>query len=81
MNALPFSHQPRLFHRNLVQDAPKICPADPHAVDQFRFSVSTQQVYLRLSGPGDMNMRRLLILRVDHETEAESAVNNDQPIL
>ncbi|ODS56831.1 MAG: hypothetical protein ABS40_08555 [Agrobacterium sp. SCN 61-19] len=81
MNALPFFHKPRLFHRNLVQDAAKIGTADPHAVDQFRFSVSTQQVYLRLSGPGDMNMRRLVILRVDHETEAESAMNNNHPTL
>jgi hypothetical protein len=77
MDPLPFRHQPGLFGRNFTHDASKVGPCNPDAVDQFRSTVSAKQVDLRLSGPCDVNMCRLMILRVDHEAEAESAMDND----
>src|SRR5690554_6696191 len=81
MNALPFAQKFASMFRNLDQQTPQVAPLDADTVDQFGRTVRAKQIDLGLSGSGDMDVRRVVIESVDHEPEAEGAVDDDHPRL
>ena len=61
-----FGHQP-----------PLVRSLDANEVDRFGSAIGANQVDLRLPRPGDMNMSRFMIERVDDEPETVGAVNDN----
>ncbi|MDQ0423343.1 hypothetical protein J2045_004395 [Peteryoungia aggregata LMG 23059] len=62
---------------DFVQDSSEVGTLDAYAIDEFRVSILAEQIDLRLPGAGDVDMRGLMILCVDHEAKAECAMNNN----
>jgi len=78
MNAFPFQQELGTAISHLDQQATQIGPLDSNAVDQLGQALRSQKVDLGLSRSGDMNMGWFVIERVDDDTEAERAMNDDQ---
>jgi hypothetical protein len=78
MNPLP--HLQKLISplEHLCDQAAHIGPLDADAEHHFGRAARAEQVDFRLSGPGDVDVRRFMIECVNDEPEAVSAVNDNQ---
>ncbi len=70
----------RSVRGHLVHQPAHVGPLDSDTLDRLRCAAWTEQVDLRLSRPGDVDMGRLMILRVDYEAEAMGTVDDDHAI-
>ena len=59
----------------LRHQAAHVGALDADALDHLRLAIRAEQIDLRLSCAGDVNMRGLMIQGVDHEPKAKGAVN------
>jgi hypothetical protein len=78
MDALPSFEQFFAVIHHFAEQPPHVGFLDADAEHQFRNAIRSDEIDFRVSFADDMDMRRLVIGRVDHETEAASAVHDEQ---
>jgi len=77
MNPLPFPQERVSALDHFSEQSPQIRPLDANAPCQLRPTSRSQEVDLRLAlSPDDVNMRRLMIERVNYEPETMSVVDD-----
>jgi hypothetical protein len=77
MNALPFLKKVVATLSNFGNEPPKVGTLDADAGNDLWIAASAQQVDFRLPWPGDVNMHRFVIGRVNDKPEAVGAVNDN----
>lgn len=65
-----------MLHR-FSHQAAQVGALDADALDHLRLAIGTEQIDLRLSCAGDVNVRGFVIQGVDHEPRSESAMNHN----
>ena len=74
---LPFLQELVLALDYLCHQPPLVRSFDADEIDRFGSAIGTRQVDLRLPRPGDMDVRRFMICRVDNDPETMGAVNDN----
>jgi hypothetical protein len=77
MDTLPFPQKFIAACGHLNEQPPHIRPLDANAEHDFRSSLSAEQIDFRLSRPGDMDVRRFVVGRVNDEPEAMRAMDDN----
>jgi hypothetical protein len=77
MNALLFPQEIVAMGDRLGEQAPHVRPPYADAEYDVRHSVSTQKIDFRLSRPGDVEMGRFVVERIDDEPEAVRAMDDN----
>jgi hypothetical protein len=77
MDTLPFLEEFVAMRGHFGQQPPHIRPADGGAENDLRRAGGAEEIDFRLSCPGDVDVRRLMVECLDDEPEAERAMDHD----
>jgi hypothetical protein len=75
------SHSCKNVSGHLGEQAPHVRPFDANTEYDFGRPVGAKQVDFRLSRPGDMDVRRFVILRVDDKPKTVSAMDDNHSFI
>ncbi len=77
MDTLPLSNQTIAMLCDLGNQVSYVRLLDSDDADNLRMTGRTKQIDLRQAWSNDMNMRRLVVLGMDDNPEAECTMNHD----